>query len=127
MILPQTNARLLRVSRSGASEDYDASSEDYDVPADADPTPTGAADVFSGSSDAFFGSRRATLVEGNALNRTRVEYVVVPGDLGFDFKTGDVLTIEQHGESFQRRVREYADRELAGVVAMPIRLDLESE
>lgn len=127
MILPQTNARLIRVSRGGTSEDYDRASEDYDVPASSDSTPTGGDDAFTGSADAYFGSRRATLVEGNARNVERIEYVIVPGDLGLDFAVGDVLTIEQHGEQFQRRVHSFADRELPNTIAQPIRLDLEAE
>lgn len=127
MILAQRNALLRRVSRSGASEDYGTAGEDYDVPASSDTTPTGGADVFIGSADAFYGSRRATMTEGSMLNRVRIDYVVVPGDLGFDFATGDVVTIEQNGASFQRKVREFADRELAFTHSMPIRLDLEDE
>lgn len=111
MILPQTNARLVAVARGGSSEDYDA-------PEGAD----GA--VWNGDADAYFGRRRATLTEGNALNQTQVSYVIVPGDLGFDFKTGDTLTLKREDVQWNVEVREFNDREIDGLEPQPIRLDL---
>lgn len=113
MILPQRNAALTSVARGGTSEDYDAS-EGAD------------GSVWSGHADAYFGRRRATLTEGNALNRTQVEYVIVPGDLGIDFQTGDTLTLERGNQSWTVVVREFNDREITDQIAQPIRLDLET-
>jgi hypothetical protein len=111
MILPQRNARLIAVARGGTSEDYDAAEG-------------GDAAVWTGNADAYFGRRRATLTEGNALNRTQVSYVVVPGDLGVEFRTDDTLTLERDDETWTVEVREFNDRNIAGLPAQPIRLDL---
>lgn len=111
MILPQRNAQLLSVARGGTSEDFDA-------PAGAD------ASVWAGRRDVYFGRRRATLTEGNALNQTQISYVIVPGDLGVQFKTGDTLTLKQGADIWTEEVREFNDREIAELPPQPIRLDL---
>lgn len=108
-MIPQTNATLTSIERGGTSEDYD--------------TPTGAdSNVWQGISRCYVGVRSATLTEGNVLNRTKITYALIDGELG-PFSPGDTLTIDGKVHT----VRDIRDRQVDVLPPQPIRLDFETE
>jgi hypothetical protein len=110
-MLPQTNAVLRRVERSGTSEDYD-------VAAGVDTA------VWTGAVDAYLAHRRATLGESQAYNTPTVSYLVVDGRVPVTFEAGDSVVLEQGGVELTRRVRDIRQRRVDVLPDLPIRLDL---
>lgn len=111
MSLPQSNATLTKVARGGTSEDYDA-------PAGAD------AAAWEGVTACYIGERRATMTEGQVLNRERIEYAIVPGTI--EVRTGDTITFTRDGGTPESRdVRAVKAPALRGIGAWPKRLDLD--
>lgn len=112
-MLPQTNGRVIAVTRGGTSADYDApAGEGLTLP--------------ENGFECYATERRATFAEANALNRATIAYALVPGDAGIEWQQGDVLTIRHSdGAVVERTVREIRARRIDTLPLQPVRLDFE--
>jgi hypothetical protein len=106
-MIPQTNCRLVSVSRGATQDDFDtagvAGATFYTADAAGD--------------DAYL-SETSRLVPGaNTLDRITTAYIIVSGDLPVAWASDDVVTILPDGATVPttRTVRDVADAPLIGV------------
>lgn len=80
-MLPQSNARLLSVTRAATG-----STEDYDRPATGEPT------VWTGNIDAYVQRKMTSVFSENELKRLLVVTLLVDDALPVPLEDGDILT-----------------------------------
>lgn len=114
-MLPQANARLLRVERTGGTTD-EGFSEDYDRPATDDDSGDAGENVWEGSVAAYLVERRERVIGEGGRNLLVRRWISIDSSLPrIDFEEEDTLTFEHKGVEATGTVEAVEDRAMPGV------------
>jgi hypothetical protein len=125
-VLPQTNATLVKIERTGgtASGGY---SEDYDSPA-TDPEASGGEgeDLWNGKRPGYWIERRQRVTEGNTSRVIVTRTLLLDRGLPeFGFEEGDHVTVEHAGSTKRGKVAAIEDRAIPNQGLHSLRLTME--
>ena len=113
-MLPQANARLLRVERT-AGTDEGGFSEDYDRPATDEDSGDAGANVWEGSVAAYVVERRERVIGEGGRNLIVRRWISVDSSHpAIDFAEEDTLTFTHKGEERTGTVEAVEDRAMPG-------------